>query len=164
MEKFEKAHKYVHKAHDYIKEYDMFGFTPSLNINKSGDQYKTVIGGYFSMAIRITLMLYIYSVILLVVNNNCDTFNEDFILTLNYDPIHFFYKDTNFIFTAQVKKIINQKETFVYDDYAKKFIEIRFVQKVLDHDAWIKEYEIPFKAKICTEEDFSYSNETIHIF
>ena len=94
-----RVQNYIGEANNYIKEADMFGYTPSLNINKNGDQYKTVIGGYFSLAIKITMMIYIYSVILLVINNSCDTFNEDFILTLNYDPIQFFYSDTNFMFT-----------------------------------------------------------------
>ena len=64
-------------------------------------------------------MLYIYSVLLLVINNSCDTFNEDFILSLNYDPAKFKYEDTNFIFSPLIKKVVDQQETFVYDDYAK---------------------------------------------
>ena len=78
-----------------------------------------MIGGYISILIRIAVMLYIYSALLLVWNNSCDTFNEDFILSLNYEPASFRYQDTNFIFSPSIKHFNNKHESFVYDNNTK---------------------------------------------
>ena len=51
---------------------DMFGYTPQLNINKEGDQYKTMVGGYISIMIIIGMGIYIYVIALKFLDEDTD--------------------------------------------------------------------------------------------
>jgi hypothetical protein len=43
-----------------IAEHDMFGHIIQLNFNKEGDSHKTVIGGSFSIFIKIAMFIYVF--------------------------------------------------------------------------------------------------------
>ena len=43
----------------YVKSHDMFGHIVQLNFNKSGSYHKTLIGGFFSLVIKIVCLLFI---------------------------------------------------------------------------------------------------------
>lgn len=43
-----------------VSEHDMFGHTINLNFNKEGDSHKTLIGGFFSVFIKIAMFLYVF--------------------------------------------------------------------------------------------------------
>ena len=44
----------------FVKDFDMFGHTINLNFNKNGDSHKTLIGGFFSLFIKMLLGVYVY--------------------------------------------------------------------------------------------------------
>ena len=50
----------------------MFGYTPQLNINKEGDQYKTLVGGYISLLIMLAMGIYIYVIMLKFLDEDTD--------------------------------------------------------------------------------------------
>jgi hypothetical protein len=54
-------------------------------------------------------------------------------------------------------------EELEYDSDTKRFIEMRFVQRIIDIDQGIDD-EIPFPAKICGKEEFSRTPSTQEIF
>ena len=47
---------------DAIKSIDMFGHPIELNFNKSGSAHQTVVGGFFSIYIRLFLLFYVVSI------------------------------------------------------------------------------------------------------
>lgn len=49
----------MENAKNKIKEFDMFGHTISLNFDRQGDTYNTVIGGICSMIIKVFLTAYV---------------------------------------------------------------------------------------------------------
>ena len=42
-----------------MRERDIFGHSISLNFDKKGDSHRTVIGGFFSILIKVFLIVYI---------------------------------------------------------------------------------------------------------
>ena len=42
-----------------MRSNDMFGHTINLNFNKEGDSHQTLIGGFFSIFIRIAMTIYV---------------------------------------------------------------------------------------------------------
>ena len=44
---------------NYVKGKDFFGHLITLNFDKQGDSYKTVVGGVFSLIIQIGMAIYI---------------------------------------------------------------------------------------------------------
>ena len=61
-------------------------------------------------------------------------------------------------------KIKNGHVPLLYDDEAKKYIELRFAQHTTDYDSDVRESEVSYKAKECDEEDFSSSERYKEIF
>jgi hypothetical protein len=57
----------------------------------------------------------------------------------------------------------NGEEELDYDEEAKRYIELRFVQRVINVEEKTEE-ELPFRAKVCTEEDYSRSESQKAIF
>jgi hypothetical protein len=51
------AQKRTFKA---IKNHDLFGHLITFNFDNNGDTHKTIIGGFFSLIIKIMLSVYIY--------------------------------------------------------------------------------------------------------
>ena len=47
------------KFNDKLRSNDMFGHTINLNFNKEGDSHQTVLGGFFSIFIRIAMFIYV---------------------------------------------------------------------------------------------------------
>ena len=68
----------------YMKELDMFGHTVQLNFNKNGDSHKTIIGGIFSVFIKMLLGLYVYLLFKRMFLNEADS-NYTRINVLNLD-------------------------------------------------------------------------------
>ena len=69
-----EKYSYIGEVHNTIKDADLFGYTPTLNIKKEGGEYKTIIGGYFSMIIKIGLLFYTYTLVLLIIHRDSDIF------------------------------------------------------------------------------------------
>ena len=68
----------------YMKELDMFGHTVQLNFNKNGDSHKTIIGGIFSVFIKMLLGLYVYLLFKRMFLNEADS-NYTRINVMNLD-------------------------------------------------------------------------------
>ena len=73
------------------------------------------------------------------------------------------YDHTKVILSPVIQKVRHGIEELVYDEEAQRYIEIRFVQRNIDHHDHIDE-ELPFKAKQCTDQDFSRTEATRAIF
>ena len=48
------------KFNDKLRSNDMFGHTINLNFNKEGDSHQTTLGGFFSVFIRIFMVIYVW--------------------------------------------------------------------------------------------------------
>ena len=48
----------VNKIVKSIKNHDIFGTPVSLNFNQDGTNYKTLIGGLFSLLIKVVMILF----------------------------------------------------------------------------------------------------------
>ena len=49
----------VNGVPDYVREKDMFGHTITFNFDRKGDTHNTIIGGFFSLIIKLFLYFYI---------------------------------------------------------------------------------------------------------
>ena len=58
----------VNKIVKSIKNHDIFGSPVSLNFNKDGSNYKTLIGGLFSLLIKVVMILFIIHKLYLLVS------------------------------------------------------------------------------------------------
>ena len=56
----------------YIKTHDLFGHKIELNFNKKGSSHNTLIGGVFSILIKMVMLIYIYLLVKKLVNNEDD--------------------------------------------------------------------------------------------
>jgi hypothetical protein len=52
---FNSAVKQMKPKNSCMQEYDMFGHVINLNFNKNGSEFKTPIGGCFSIVIKIVI-------------------------------------------------------------------------------------------------------------
>ena len=48
------------KFREWVRSQDFFGHTVTLNFDRNGDTHNTIIGGFFSMFIRIFITWYVY--------------------------------------------------------------------------------------------------------
>ena len=87
-----------------ITEFDMFGHIINLNFNKNGSEFKTPIGGAFSIVIKIVIWIYVglklYNMITLGDNQN----TTQYALTNYTDQRHIKYVDMDFTVFYAIKK------------------------------------------------------------
>lgn len=146
----------MEKLTEIIKGGDMFGHTINLNFNKEGETHNTLLGGFFSFLIRITMSIYVivnFKKMILFEDNA----NATEVSALNLDEQGIIdYKDTSFLlYQSLIKKsdgssVDLNEETFRYIDIHYEQIE-RDWYKYPDPD-----YEIATRreAKICDQSDF----------
>lgn len=51
--------KFTKKLKEKMEDHDMFGYSVSLNFDKKGDSHNTWIGGFFSLFIKLFMVIFI---------------------------------------------------------------------------------------------------------
>ena len=72
------------------------------------------------------------------------------------------YKDSQFMLTPNLLKVRYGHDPVDWEEM-KKYIEVRFVQKIIDYDHDTIE-TIPYKARLCDEVDYGHTEEEKNIF
>ena len=87
----------------------------------------------------------------------------------DYDPTVKF-EDTQFILNPTVMKIndegVNEALHYFEDVELRRHIEVRYAHRIINYEAdpLDRVTITPFRAKECTQEDFSKSEETLEVF
>ena len=45
---------------NHVLDHDLFGHRIALNFNRGGDTHRTIVGGFFSIFIKIALTFYVF--------------------------------------------------------------------------------------------------------
>ena len=121
MKVFEKLTK------DYITDLDMFGYPITLNFNKNGNEYKTIIGGTMSLLIKLTIFLYfglnLYGLLTLGNNEN----NMQMTLT-DYDQgQEIKYSEMDFVTFYPIRKQLMFGEKVEMNEESARYVEYFYV-------------------------------------
>ncbi len=142
----------------------MFGHTVHINFNKQGDTHNTSPGGFFSLLIKFAIAVYVFINLKKLIHSEGDVLSSSiFIVDNELGLSAVAYIETKLILSPVIQKVRDGEIKLHYDDETKRYIELRFVQRVLNIEQGINE-EYSLRAKECTEEEYSLSQSQRKVF
>lgn len=147
---------------NYIKDFDMFGHTIQLNFNKQGDTHKTVIGGLFSILIKLFLGLYVFLLFKRMFLKESDS---NYVRINVLDLKEFGPKDLNNTDLTVFHVLKKQLGSTPYiDDEFETYLHLNFIQQNNNYNDRGPKYGTPYSMDIlkvrgrnCEKDDFSGS-------
>ena len=133
----------------------MFGHTINLNFNKEGDSHQTLIGGFFSIFIRLAMFIYVFmNFKKMILHEDDSTFTE--VNTIDLEE----YGEKPFSETEMnMFHVIRKQKTgaLLLNEETARHIDIKYVQYNVDWNKYpdpsYKEV-VEFPAKQCEVKDF----------
>ena len=120
-------------AQNFFKEKDMFGHVVNLNFNNRGYSHNTLIGGSISVIIKLFMTCYIVIILKkMILTEANDHSCEDYLIDLTDEkdqPVR--VDQSKMMVFHTLAKIRNGAENIDFQE-AKKYIEIRYVQRIID--------------------------------
>ena len=156
---------------NHLKDHDLFGHAVVLNFNRGGDTHKTIIGGFFSLFVKLGMLFYIMLNVMKLVTFDDDKINltvkkldldEEGALDYNGSHQLFFWslKNTQ---GGNSPIFLDNEYLKPSDKSIKPYINVGFLQEKVNWynfestDPSKKMYEhIKVPAKQCTQEDFCF--------
>ena len=111
---------------DFIKERDIFGHAVQLNFDATGGTHTTLLGGWFSTLLFSFAFMYLSIITKKILGGGDQISSNEFMLTGEELQHSVTYKDTHLMVTPVIINHANNQIPYLYDDEAKKHIEIRF--------------------------------------
>jgi hypothetical protein len=149
-----------------IRSQDMFGHVIALNFNKQGESHTTLIGGFFSIWIKLAFTVYCYMQFEKLLTNG-DPSLVTTKLPLNLEE----HGKVNMYETNYHSFIVLKKQTEVNGkcELDKKFyknLNIRFAERTIDWNQPIGQQVTRkwFTARQCKESDFGSSEAAVKQF
>ena len=141
---------------NWIRNRDMFGQPILLSFNKKGNKYKTVIGGFISLFVLMSLITYLVIHIQKMIFYQDDkiTIKESSVNLMKADEVK--YRDMKYVFAIQLLNGTNMSPVN-YDDEAKRHITIEFIQQHWDFPARppIYSQRVSHGIRSCVPDDFN---------
>ena len=111
-----------------LKTIDIYGYHISINLDNSGDSYKTSIGGITTLLL-LSLMIVLFSIDLTsMLEHQNDTINDE---TIKHDSGNMLsYKsDTNMFMFHSIRKQVGTLPVWFKSDEIKRYVDIFFEQR-----------------------------------
>lgn len=161
-----------------IRSQDFFGHQISLNFDRKGDRHNTIIGGCFSIFIRLFIAWYVILKLLTLFQHGDDSvqYNETLIDLNSTGEIN--YKDTGFRMFVTLKNLQHDMiskgedvdqipQSIFLEDDVERYIQLLFVQ---GSENWYQANPKDFikknstRARQCKLEDFGDGKESLGYF
>ena len=114
-----------------IADQDMFGHTITLNFDKQGDTQNTMVGGVFSIVIRVAMVCYVFlnfkKMLLLEKNSNSSIKDLH-----EYNNQTYYYKSLDITVFYVLKKQLERGMVWLDRPDLDKYIDIYFEQQFLN--------------------------------
>ena len=96
------------KFGEVIKDNDLFGHVVNLNFNKKGDSHNTILGGVFSIAIKLFMVVYIPLIVKkMILSEGNESIWEEFLIDKSDIQPIMPYKDSKFMIGHTLNKVRN---------------------------------------------------------
>lgn len=135
-----------------ITRLDLFGHTPTLNINNKGSTYKSCFGGLVSILVRVVFLVVILGYVSLLgmgtvgYTKSIDAYNmQNEMVTLGSSTLMI------------AVSVIENNGRVKYDSWFRRHAEIRFVQTTIDLSSGTKQI-LEVKGVPCTKGHLDYNN------
>ena len=148
-------------SRDAIKDHDMFGHTIQLNFDKQGESHNTLLGGIFSIFIKIIMSVYIglcFKKLLYMEDDSISLFLEQQDLKVTGDVN---YAEGNLLIFQDIRKSKGSLRSLEINEESERFITFSYVYMTVD---WYLPPETRYtyseaNMKQCTQEDFCFNEE-----
>jgi hypothetical protein len=146
------------KSRDFFVNHDLFGHLITFNFDRKGDTHKTLIGGSFSVLVKMMMAVYIYvRVAKLIFRSTPDTTTSDALLKVDLHgdvPMSDLHMTSFYVLNKQLGIT-----PYVDDPELPKYVDIYFEEKIVDWNKPASERVLRrrIKAERCTAEHFGPS-------
>jgi hypothetical protein len=119
------------KSRDFLVNHDLFGHLITFNFDGKGDKHKTLIGGIFSVLVKMMMAVYIYvRVAKLLFRNDPDIITSDALLKVDLHgdvPMSDLHMTSFYVLNKQLGKT-----PYVDNPELAKYVDIYFEEKITD--------------------------------